>query len=857
MAACRAVLASVCALVAACGGSADAPQPPPPGGTPVPLPVAPSVTQQPASLTVPAGQAVSFNVAATGTAPLAYQWQRDGVDIAGANTTAYSLAASALADTGAAFRVVVTNLAGSATSNTATLTVTAGVPVLTIMPQPADISAVAGTTATFTVGGTCSSGTLNVQWQRSDSGGETWADIVGATATTYSLAAVIGDNGVLFHALLDCSGQSGTASNAGTLTVTAPGSVVLGPLPVVGLRDQAEIPSLTDIDLDPAGSFTFITASRIKRLGADLASITAVAGGPFAGSTDGVAEAASFNQPLGLAQDGAGNVYVADSGNHTIRRIAVDGTVTTLAGLAGTRGAADGTGAAARFSQPAGIAIGPDGDLYVSELENHLIRRVTTAGVVTTYAGSTIGFADGAALGAKFNSPRDLAVAANGDVLVADYSNARIRRILRNGSGAGAVQTLAGNGTIAAGSPDGIGTAAVIGGPIAMVVRGNTLTVRDYLGLLRQIDLTSAVVTTLTGSRALGEGYADGNAATARMRSGYGVTAAPGGGFMLADDIALRLVSPGGAVRTIAASNALGTSPAGVGTLAQLPFPLGTGLTQSVAVDAGGNVIIADRISRLVRRISPSGVVTLAAGLTGGFHGSVDGVGSEAQFGLPGAALTVDGSGVLFAADQQSVRRIGADNATTVWAGSPTQFGAVDGNATTARFNSLGGLAAGPGGNVFVGANNAVRRIDAAGNVSTFAGLMTASGRVDGPVASARFQFVGQLAFAPDGALYVIEIGSGVIRRIAPDGLSVSTLSAYTTVTGSLAIGADGTLYYGTTSGLAMQPAGGAPGVLIPQGSAVVLGANPSLMNVDGLATLGPKRLVILSGGQILVATLP
>ena len=277
-----------------------------------------------------------------------------------------------------------------------------------------------------------------------------------------------------------------------------------------------------------------------------------------------------------------------------------------------------------------------------------------------------MGYADGAAPGARFNSPRAVAVAANGDVLVADYSNARIRRILRAGNAAGVVQTLAGNGTIAAGSPDGIGTAAVIGGPIALVVRGNTLTVRDYLGLLRQIDLTSTAVTTLTGSRALGEGYADGSTTTARMRSGYGVTATPGGGFMLADDIALRLVSAAGSVRTIAASTALGTTPTGVGTLAQLPFPLGTGLTQSVAVDAGGNVVIADRLTRLVRRISPSGVVTLAAGLTGSFHGSVDGVGSQAQFGLPGAAVTVDSSGVLFATDQQSVHRIATDNTTTV-----------------------------------------------------------------------------------------------------------------------------------------------------------------------------------------------
>ncbi len=877
--ACRLLLAGVfaftCALVTACGGSADAPPPPSPAGPPVPppvLPVPPTITQQPASLTVLVGQGASFTVAATGTAPLAYQWQRNGVDIAGATTTVYSVAASVLADSGAAFRAVVTNLAGSATSNAAILTVTVAAPVLTITPQPADASVVAGTTAAFTVGGTCSSGALNIQWQRSANAGASWADIAGAKASTYSLATVIGDSGAQFRAQLDCGGQSGAPSNAARLTVTAPGSVVLSLLPIVGLRDQAEIPSLTGIDVDPvgsptAGSYTFITGNRIKRLSADLATITLVAGGPFSGSVDGVAGAAAFNLPLGLTQDVAGNVYVADANNHTIRRIAADGTVTTLAGLAGTQGVADGTGAAARFSQPAGIALGPDGDLYVSELENHLIRRVTTAGVVTTYAGSTPGYADGAALSAKFNSPRAVAVAANGDVLVADYSNARIRRILRAGNAAGAVQTLAGNGTIAAGSPDGIGTAAVIGGPIGMVVRGNTLTVRDYLGLLRQIDLTSTAVTTLTGSRTLGEGQADGSNVTARLRSGYGVTNAPNGGFMIADDIGLRLVSAAGAVRTIA--NGFGATPQGVGTLAQIPFGLGVNSIQGVTVDPAGNVVIADADRRMVRRISPAGVVTLAGGLVSGLSNSVDGVASEAQFTRVGRIVT-DPVGVLFAIDNFSVRKIGVDNTVTLLAGSPTQFGAVDGNAATARFqgnvfNNRTGLAFGPGGNIFMGdaGNSAVRRIDPAGNVTTVAGALGQSGIADGPIATARFRLPGGMTFTPDGALYVIDgvnTGqTGILRRIAPDGASVSTLPVplVSGFTGSIASDAAGTLYYGTTQGLTVLPLGGVPSLLIPQGPAVVLGASPQLMNVEGIAILGPKQLVILSGGQILIATLP
>ena len=259
----------------------------------------------------------------------------------------------------------------------------------------------------------CSSGTLNIQWQRSGGGGTpggvTWAAIAEANAPGYRPTTVISDSGAQFRALLDCSGQIGAASNAARVTVTAPTSVTLSLLPIVGLRDQAEIPSLAGIDQDAigsptAGSFTFITANRIKRLSADLGTITPVAGGQFAGSVNDVADAAAFNQPQGLTQDVAGNVYVADTNNHTIRRIGPDGT-----------------GAAARIALPNGIALGPDGELYVSEGENHLIRPVTTAGVVTTYAGSRVGYTDGAALSARFNSPRAVAVAVNGDVLEADY----------------------------------------------------------------------------------------------------------------------------------------------------------------------------------------------------------------------------------------------------------------------------------------------------------------------------------------------------------------------------------------------------------------------------------------------------
>ena len=860
----RIAMASICALLAACGGG---------GGAPVPIPAAlpPTLTLQPVSLSLTEGQAASFSVAAAGDAPLAYQWQRNGSDIAGATAATYTIKATVLADSGATFRAVVSNAAGTVTSNAATLTVIMSVPVLTVTLQPAATTVVAGTTASFSVAATCSAGTLGLKWQRGQTLGGvlTWTDIAAATTSNYSFTTNIGDNGVQFRAVLDCGGLSITTSQAALLTVTPPPTVAMALLPIVGLRPQAELFNVGGIDQETAGSFVFITLHRIKRLSADLSTITLVAGAFGTGSTDGAADIALFRQPLGLTHDAAGNVYVADTNNFTIRRIAPDGTVSTLAGLAGVSGTTDGTGAAARFSHTSAIAMGPDGDLYVVDSDNFRIRRVTTAGVVSTYAGSDFGLEDGPPSTARFGGPNAITVAANGDVLVADGS--RIRRILRSGNAAGLVQTLAGSVTNDPASPDGIGTAAGVH-PTAMVVRGNTLTFRDANGLLRQVDLASAAVTTLAGSRVLGAGFVDGTAPTARAPGAYGagvggITLAPGGGFMLGegDYRALRQVSAAGALHTIASGFAQGMTATGVGTLTQMPFAslAGSGGLQAVAVDPAGNAVVVESLTRLVRRISPAGVVTLAAGLvTGPAPGEViDGVGSAAQFSIDFAAIASDNAGVLYVGDSYGVRRIALDNTTTLLAGSRTDKGAVDGIAGTARFMGIRGVAVTPGGDVFVAdSSNAIRRVDAAGNVSTYAGVMGQSSSVDGPIAAARFMTPGPMAFAPDGSLYVVEkiALDGIIRKISSDGASVSTVAIppNSTVT-AIAVDAAGTLYYGAYGGLMMLPPGGSPSVLLPRGSFVVPGAIPILLDIDSIAVLGPKQLVVLSSGQILKVTLP
>jgi hypothetical protein len=836
------VLAGAALLLAACGGSADAPPPPETAGAQC---VAPSVTQQPADESVTTGQNASFSVVATGGAPLAYQWQRNGVNIAGATAASYTIAATTL-DNGVAFRAVVSACDGSATSNAATLTVTGAAPVLTITPQPADTSVVAGTQASFTVGGTCSSGTLTIQWQRL--GASVFADIAGATSTTYSFTAGASDTGAQFRANLACSGQSQAASSVATLTVTSPGAVTLGAVTVTGIRAQAPIGIVSAIDQATDGSYLFYGDLYVWRLAADLESISNVAGSGSSGNADGVGAAASFNGVRGMTHDASGNLWITD--NSRIRRIAPDGTVTTVAGGAGG-GFADGTGTAALFAGPGGIAYGPDGDLYVSDQNNNRVRRVTTTGVVSTYATGLI-------------APFGIAVAANNDVYVAEAQGNRVTRIVRNGNVAGATQIVAGDGSANLTNPaDGPGASASLPGPSAMFLRGNTLYVRDLAGLMRTIDITTGVVGTFTGSRILGPGYADGTPAQARLQAPgiTGIANGSGGGLLLADGAALRVVDAAGTVTTIA-SGLVQTSttstpglPSSTGVLEQLPLELRSRNITAVAVDPQGRIVLSED-TQTVRRIDTAGNVTLLAGLTKA-PGSVDGVGTAAQMRNNGV-IAIAPSGVIYVRDQTSIKRIDTSGLATTLTGSTAALGggAVDGPPGTARFGSLAGLAVAPNGDVIVsdGYNAAIRRVDAAGNVTTFSGLMGQQGTADGAAGTARYDSPMDLAYAPDGTLYLND--NGKLRRIAADG-SVMT----TAVTGVVTVTVDpnGTVYVLKVDGLYAVSGTGSETLLIPVGSGLTYGnVAPTLGTGDGaMAMLATKQIVIVSSRRLNVVTLP
>ena len=269
------------------------------------------------------------------------------------------------------------------------------------------------------------------------------------------------------------------------------------------------------------------------------------------GNVDGIGAAARFRSPQGLATDSAGNVYVADSLNHTIRKITPAGVVTTLAGTAGVTGSTDATGAAARFNSPLGVATDDAGNVYVADFGNHTIRKITPAGAVTTLAGTAgvTGSTDATGAAARFSSPLGVATDSAGNVYVGDTNNNTVRKI----TPAGVVTTLAGTAGVT-GSTDATGAAASFFAPLGVATdsAGNVYVADLGNHTIRKIT-PAGVVTTLAGT-AGAFGSTDATGAAARFDGPFGVATDSAGNVYVADsgNSTLRKITPAGAVSTLA-----------------------------------------------------------------------------------------------------------------------------------------------------------------------------------------------------------------------------------------------------------------------------------------------------------------
>ena len=212
-----------------------------------------------------------------------------------------------------------------------------------------------------------------------------------------------------------------------------------------GAGSGARFNGIFGLALDAAGNVYVGDAlnSRVRKINAD-GIVSTFAGSGGAGNADGAATTATFRTPSGLVFDAAGNLYVTDAGNHNVRKITPAGVVTTLAG-SGIYSSTDGNGLLSTFRAPSGIVVDGSGNLFVSDAEAHVIRKITPNGDVTTFAGmaDVTGNVDGTGSAARFNDPSGLAIDAAGNLFVADAKNNKIRRI----TPAGVVSTFAGTGT--------------------------------------------------------------------------------------------------------------------------------------------------------------------------------------------------------------------------------------------------------------------------------------------------------------------------------------------------------------------------------------------------------------------------
>ncbi len=531
------------------------------------------------------------------------------------------------------------------------------------------------------------------------------------------------------------------------------------------------------------------------------------------GSVDGTNSGARFYRPVAVTIDTSSNIFVADSGNNTIRKLTPSGTnwiATTLAGLPGSEGDVDGTNGQARFCDSQGIAVDGSGNLYVSD-QDAVIRKLTPVGtnwMVTTIAGSAgnFGIVDGTNNAAEFNQPEGVAVDSDGNVYVAD--SAAIRKLTPVGTN-WIVTTIAGSFPNN-GSADGTNASAQFESPAGLCVdkSGNLYVADEPAATIRKImpEGTNWVVTTIAGS-AGNFGSADGTNGNARFDVPFGLALDNSNNLYVTEsfDSTIREVSPDStgtnwSVVTIAgAAQSLGSTD-GTNGAALFFNPLG------VAVNGNGGVYVADTGNSTIRNLTWVGtnwVTTTIAGYAG--YGSADGTNSTAQF-LGPSDVAVDTDGSIYVADSgnDTVRRIqrsGTNWVVSTIAGLAGNPGSADGIGSEARFRHgsvnyfVQGLALDANHNLFMAdsGNDEIRELTQVGNnwsVTTIAGT-TNSGSADGTNQAAGFYNPTGIVADGAGNLYVADEGNSTIRKIIHTGTNwvVTTIAG---LAGNLG-GQDGT----------------------------------------------------------------
>ncbi len=550
----------------------------------------------------------------------------------------------------------------------------------------------------------------------------------------------------------------------------------------------------------------------------------------FAGDA-GLATNAQLEQPAGVAVDAAGNIWhIADSVNQRIRMVGLDGIITTVAGNGMVAFGGDGGLAVdASLNFPEGVAVDGSGNLYIADTQNHRIRQVSLGGIITTVAGTgTASFAGdgGPATAAALNFPTAVAVDAGGSFYIADFSNGRVRKV-----SAGTISTLAGNGSFKYGGDGAAATSAFLDQPLGVAADsdGNFYIADTENHRIRKVTPDGAI-TTVAGTGVQGFSGDGGLATIAELSAPRAVALDTNGNLYIADtgNASIRQVSPSGIITTVA-----GGAPCcdlGDGGPATSAF---IGLTFDVALDTAGNIYIADRQNERIRKVDTSGTITTIAGGGSAFPGD-GGPATSAALNSPDG-VGVDTAGNVYIADRQNnrVRKVSLDGTITTVAGTGV-FGSSGngGLATSAELEEPSRVAADGAGNLYISELfGVVRRVTADGIINTLIGGSGERFAGDGgPSNAAGISSPAGISIDPAGNVCLADSGNDRIRKVlvaAPSFMVAPTSLTFSAPSGTPSVAAQQIAVTSTVTGLgwttqttggdwlAVSPdAGSAPGVI-------------------------------------------
>ncbi|GAB3897473.1 hypothetical protein GCM10028825_45190 [Spirosoma agri] len=509
---------------------------------------------------------------------------------------------------------------------------------------------------------------------------------------------------------------------------------------------------------------------------------------------NGPATNAKFIQPLGMAIDATGRVYIADSQNHRVRRIDLNGVITTIAGNGINGYGGDGglaVNATLRF--PTCVVIDKDGNLYIVDSGNNRIRKVGVDGVINTVAGNgtpSFGGDGGPATSAQLQYPSAVAVDNSGNLYIADTYNNRIRKVDVNG----VITTVAGDGSLQSRGDGGLAINA-------SVYRPNDLTIDDagviYLsqqdGRVRKIN-TNGIIEPVAGNGTSGFSGDGGLAVNAQISAVPGVDVDASGNVYIADqdNYRIRRITSDGVINTIAGGFTGDGGPATNAFFRKLLFATKT--PANLTVDTKGNVYVTDQFSHRLRKVSPNGIISTVAGTgVNGYTGD-SGPATEAQLRYPrGAGL--DATGNLYFIDQSNarIRKIAVNGTITTVAGDGTpSFIENRYSGSSADIYNSSGIAVSKAGTVYVPTSKCILKITPAGIISIVAGTTASSGYSgDGGLAvNAQLNNPTSVTLDKDENLYIADFSNNRVRKVDASGI-------ITTVAGN------GFLYYGSENILA------------------------------------------------------